>query len=107
MRLSLEARRWILMWTSLFLLLWPTVYVGMQQPRLSLNSERFGLILMRGGYRSWFLRFSDGHTFDQAGKWRSVVIGEDHWRYGYRIIPQFSHCDLRAFMRTHPEFKVP
>lgn len=68
-------------------------YVGTQKPRLSLNSEQFGLMLLRGGYRSWFLRFSDGTTPD--GK--SVVIDEKAgtMRFGYRWWPTYSHVDIR------------
>lgn len=68
-------------------------YVGTQKPRLSWNSEQFGLILLKGGYRSWFLRFSDGHTVDG----RSVVIDERKgtMRYGYRWWPTYSHVDIR------------
>lgn len=35
-------------------------YLLTQQPKLSLNSQQFGLMLLKGGYRSWFLSFSDG-----------------------------------------------
>ena len=49
-------------------------YIVSQQPRLCLSSETFGLVLLKGGYRSWLFSWSDGHTFGPDGKWTSVVI---------------------------------
>lgn len=79
----------------------PLFYIASQKPKLSLNSQQFGLILLRGGYRSWFLSFSDGQ--DIHG--RSVVIADDQksLRTGYRLIPKYNHFDMRSFLRLHPE----
>lgn len=76
-------------------LLTPAVYITTQQPRFSFNAQHFGLILLRGGYRSYWLVFSDGIILD--GTNRSVLLKEDGSleRYGYRIIPKYQHADIR------------
>lgn len=74
----------------------PLVYILSQQPKLSLNSQQFGLMLLKGRYRSWFLSWSDGFYFDDKGRRQSVVIGPDGaFRDGYRIVPRLSHMDMR------------
>lgn len=77
------------------------------QPRLSLNSQQFGLMTRWPAYRSWFLSFSDGRTIGPSGKWQSVVIDEKKgtMRFGYRWWPRYSHCDMVQFLKAHPEVK--
>lgn len=81
-----------------------SAYIVSQQPHFSCNPEQFGLILLKGGYRSWFLSFSDGKVY-RDGKWVSVVLDEQRgtMRQGYRLWPKFTHCDVPAFLKAHPE----
>lgn len=85
-------------------------YIASQKPKLSLDPQQFGLMLLKGRYRSWLLSFSDGKMFDaNSKKWVSVVIRYNsrvgivytndtpEVRNGYRIIPRFSHVDMRDF----------
>lgn len=112
----------------LSLVVYCLAHVSSQQPRLSLNAEQFGLILLKGGYRSWFLSFSDGKTWDSNGVLRSIVItgfdikdspsqsifSDTGWsatyrgtkystRFGYRLWPKLSHTDMRE-MRTQLQY---
>lgn len=68
-------------------------YIATQQPKFSLNRQQFGLMLLKDGYRSYFLSWSDGED---------MVTGEHfhikgtNWHRGCRIIPRFQHLDLRG-----------
>lgn len=76
-------------------LAYAAVHISRQYPGFRCNSEHFGFFLVKGGYRSWFLSWSDGKTQDSQGRWHSVVIDGDRLRFGYRVVPRFEHTDLR------------
>lgn len=74
-----------------------SAYIASQEPKLSLNAQQFGLVLLKGRYRSWFLSFSDGQSLDRRSVVFTKVDPEGRalaWRYGYRIWPRYSHLDM-------------
>lgn len=78
------------------------VYVGSQQPHFWCNSEWAGISLVRGGYRSWTMRFCDGYTLHD-GKWSPVTLKiistnppQTEILYRHYRFPAFAHTDARA-----------
>lgn len=82
------------------LFLWVS-YLCSQAPKWSWHLEQFGLVLTKGGYRSWTLSWCDCEVYD--GHWRAVVVNKDRtgYRFGYRVWPKFVHCDVRN-LKTKP-----
>ena len=56
-----------------------------QDGRVRINNERAGFFLLRGGYRAWWIRYSNGMTWDNQGKLINL------W-----CKPRFEHCDVRG-----------
>lgn len=69
-------------------------YVESQDVQVWCNEEWAGIALRKGGYRSWTMRFCDGHA-PINGKWQPVVVTTNGLRRGYFYWPQFGHCDVR------------
>jgi hypothetical protein len=59
-------------------------YLLSQRPKVSLNSQSATLMLLRGGYRSWSISYSEGLQSQPDGTWKNL------WRR-----PRFHHCDVR------------
>lgn len=60
------------------------IYFIFQQGRFRINNERVGFMLLKGGYRAWWLRYSNGATINNKGEWTNL------W-----CRPRFEHCDAR------------
>jgi hypothetical protein len=69
-------------------------YVATQQPKIWCDHQWAGVCLLKGGYRSWTMRFCDGDA-SIAGKMQPVVITPTGYRKGYFRWPQFNHVDVR------------
>ena len=52
--------------------------------KVVINKEHIKIILLRGGYRSWTMSYSDGLQFQPDGSLKSL------WRR-----PRFHHVDMR------------
>jgi len=63
-------------------------YFIYNQGKVRINNERVGFFLLRGGYRAWWIRYSDGATINYKGKWINL------WRF-----PRFEHCDVRPILK--------
>jgi hypothetical protein len=72
-------------------------YLASQQPKIWCNRQGAGIILLKGGYRSWTMRFCDGEAFID-GKMQPVVITPTGCRKGYFWRPQFGHLDVRGLV---------
>lgn len=59
-----------------------------QDGRIRIDQERTGVILLRGGYRAWWIRYSEG------------VVMSDPPRVLW-CFPRFEHCDVRPFLLMH------
>ena len=76
-------------WVVIALLLCILVsYFIFQQGKFRVNNERAGFFLLRGGYRAWWIRYSNGMTWDNKGK------RIDLWYF-----PKFEHCDVRKILK--------
>jgi hypothetical protein len=78
-------------------------YVAHQNGRGVFGPEMTGLILTKGGYRSWSVSWCDGKLFD-GKKWRPVsFIGPERaftgMRIGYRW-PRYRHFDIRPLVES-------
>ena len=69
-------------------------YVASQKPKIWCDRQWAGIALLKGGYRSWTMRFCDGEAF-LDGKMQPVVVTTNGYRKGYFAWPQFSHVDVR------------
>jgi hypothetical protein len=74
-------------------------YIASRQPRVWCNRESAGLMLLRGGYRSWSVWFCDGFT-EIDGRFQPVVIENGRVRLGYYRWPRFRHCDVRSLPKA-------
>jgi len=82
-------------------LCWSAViaYIGTQDPKFWWNDEWAGMMLRKGGYRSWSMRFCDGRTLGSDGKWKCVIIqGQTNMMVGRYWWPRFSHVDMRGYI---------
>jgi hypothetical protein len=75
-------------------LAYAAIHISRQYPKFYHDSEHFGLIMVKGGYRSWFLSWSDGKMVGRDGRMHSV-INDGRLRFGYRVWPRYEHVDLR------------
>lgn len=68
-------------------------YVATQQPRFGASDESWQVILLKGGVRSWTLRWCEGHTWDG----RPVIYWKDgtHLEYRHYRWPKYEHFDIR------------
>lgn len=64
-------------------------YCLTQQPKVSVNSEFAKLMLLRGGYRSWTIYYSDGLVLNPDGTTTNL------WRF-----PHFAHVDVRNYIKS-------
>lgn len=71
-----------------------TIYILTQQPKVWCDRESAGIALLKGGYRSWKLRFCDGYVH-RDGQWQPIVFTANTYRNGYFSWPKFSHVDVR------------
>ena len=60
--------------------------------QIKIDNERAGFFLLRGGYRAWWVRYSEGKTIDSRGKWINL------WCF-----PKFEHCDIRKLLKKQEE----
>lgn len=56
------------------------------QVKFRMNSERTGFIILRGGYRAWWIRYSEGILMTSPPK----IL----WCF-----PRYEHADVRPFLR--------
>jgi hypothetical protein len=66
-------------------------YCLTQHPKIAVNSEYAKLMLLRGGYRSWTIYWSDGLRLNPDGTTTNL------WRW-----PTFAHADVRR-LNIHTE----
>ena len=60
--------------------------------RLAINNERVGLILLKGGYRAYWIRYSNGLKYPYRR------LKDNLWRF-----PKFECCDTRILRRKNEE----
>ncbi len=59
-------------------------YFIFNQGKIRINNERAGIMLLRGGYRAWWIRYSNGLQCLPGNKYKNL------W-----CRPSFEHCDVR------------
>lgn len=77
-------------------------YVLSQRPGIGFTREWAQIYLLKGGYRSWTMRFCDGQALID-GKFQPVVITTNGYRAGYYSWPKFQHLDTRKLWITEPD----
>jgi len=63
-------------------------HIGFQKGRFCINNERVGFFLLKGGYRAWWIRYSNGLKYP----YRSFK--DNLWCF-----PKFEHCDVRLIIK--------
>jgi len=71
-------------WLPILLVICVTAYILTQQPKISVNSECAKFMLLKGGYRSWTVYYSDGLLLNTDGTTTNL------WRW-----PTFAYFDFR------------
>ena len=85
----------LLLSAGLLLVIWPVLYLRTQHAIFEFGRERISLVLTNPPYRSWSLDFSDGFTWDRAGRMIPIVIRKDgSTQFGRRLWPKFHHLCL-------------
>lgn len=77
------------------------IYITSQKPRAWCSRQWAGIALLKGGYRSWTVRFCDGEAYI-GGKRQPVVVTTNGFHKGYYSWPMFSHIDTRKIKITGP-----
>jgi len=93
--MSEKVRTQTVVTSVVFALIASVVYFINQQGQVKLGRGDVGIIMVRGGYRSWIWSFNDGYCFASDGKWRSFYFNESDtnavMHFGYRLIPKYRH----------------
>ncbi len=76
----------------IILIVFAMAYVYLQKGKVVINNERTGLILLRGGYRAWWIRYSNGLKYPYR------TFRDNLWCF-----PRFEHCDVRLFIKEIEE----
>lgn len=40
--------------------------------KIAINNERVGIIFLKGGYKAFWIRYSNGKTITNKGKWKNL-----------------------------------
>ncbi len=56
--------------------------------KIAINNERVGVMFLEGGYRAYWIRYSEGLTWDNEGKPINL------WCF-----PRFEKCDIRKLFK--------
>ncbi len=93
-------------------------YVKFQKGRFSIDNERAGVMLLKGGYRAWWIRYSEGtlwasskskhkkRTFYRRNKKGDLEKVTRHYDFKPKTMwcrPRFEHCDVRPLMEMRGE----
>jgi len=58
------------------------------QVKFRINQERIGFMILKGGYRAWWIRYSEGVIMTTPPK----IL----WCF-----PRYEHCDIRPFLKKN------
>ena len=62
-------------------------FIVLSGGKIAVNNERVGIMLLEGGYRAYWIRYSNGMTWDKEGKLINL------WCF-----PTFEKCDIRKLL---------
>ena len=82
-------------------------YFFYQQGKFRIDNERVGFFLLRGGYRAWWIRYSNGMTYygnvlmqkQVDGTYKEVATNNKGRWVNLWCFPKFEHCDVRKILK--------
>lgn len=75
------------------------VWKNHYQVKFAMGWERCGFMMLKGGYRAWWIRYSEGRRL-VAKKHEGIHLEgcEYIWKTLW-CFPRFEHCDVRPFLK--------